>query len=461
MGNYTYSWSTTNGSGIITGQKDQSSLTAGTYHLVVTDLNNCTTSKDIILNQAPEFILQPGATNITCESPGFNNGSIVLTITGGISPYTYLWSNGETTKDISGLTPGDYEVTVTDFNGCIKQASARIDLPPSLIYTKKLSDFNGFNISCNNLSDGYIYIDPTTGLAPFVYSWIGPGGFNATTNNILNLKAGQYQLLITDSNKCKTSETFNLTEPGKFGMTFSLSSSTAGNFNINCAGDSSGFIIVEPENQVLTVDYLWSDGTTGKTRTNLRAGNYSLIIKDANSCQASETVALTEPDSMKINLDITPPFCPDKPDGLITTNVTGGVGVYSYIWSDNSTDKDLTNIPKGFYKVKVTDMNGCVVKDSVHVDPMNKTCLVIPNIFSPNGDLINDVWNIGMKELYPSMEIKIFNRWGELVWRSEKGYPKPWDGRSNGSALPLDSYHYIVDLHNGSKPFIGNVTIVR
>jgi len=66
-----------------------------------------------------------------------------------------------------------------------------------------------------------------------------------------------------------------------------------------------------------------------------------------------------------------------------------------------------------------------------------------------------------MKELYPSMEIKIFNRWGELVWRSEKGYPKPWDGRSNGSALPLDSYHYIVDLHNGSKPFIGNVTIVR
>ena len=61
---------------------------------------------------------------------------------------------------------------------------------------------------------------------------------------------------------------------------------------------------------------------------------------------------------------------------------------------------------------------------------MNETCLIIPNAISPNGDLINDVWNIGMIELYPSMEVKIFNRWGQSIWRSEKGYPRPWDGTS-------------------------------
>jgi large repetitive protein len=66
-----------------------------------------------------------------------------------------------------------------------------------------------------------------------------------------------------------------------------------------------------------------------------------------------------------------------------------------------------------------------------------------------------------MKELYPSMEVTIFNRWGETIWRSEKGYPIPWDGRSNGNSLPIDSYHYIIDLHNGSKVLIGNVTIVK
>jgi gliding motility-associated-like protein len=92
---------------------------------------------------------------------------------------------------------------------------------------------------------------------------------------------------------------------------------------------------------------------------------------------------------------------------------------------------------------------------------LNETCLIIPNAISPNDDLINDVWNIGLIELYPQMEIKIFNRWGESIWRSEKGYPQPWDGKSKGSPLPIDSYHYIIDLHNGSRPLVGNVTIVK
>jgi gliding motility-associated-like protein len=92
---------------------------------------------------------------------------------------------------------------------------------------------------------------------------------------------------------------------------------------------------------------------------------------------------------------------------------------------------------------------------------LSKTCLNIPNAISPNHDGFNDVWNIGLTELYPNLEIKIFNRWGEIVWRSEKGYPHPWDGTSNGSPLPVDSYHYIIDLHNGSKPTLGSVTILR
>ena len=463
IGNYRYNWSTSNGSGIISGQLNQTSLTAGTYHLVVSDSNSCVVTKDITLTQPNVFVTQLKANNITCKSADFNNGSIIQTVSGGVPPYSYLWSNGSTAKDLVGLTQGSYKVTVTDFNGCIKTDSARIDLPPALNYTKSLSDYNGYNISCNGLANGYINVDPTTGMAPFVYTWTGPGGFTSTTKNILNLKAGQYQLLIVDVNECKASETFDLTEPGKLGITYNVPSSTAGGFNINCAGDSTGYIEIEPVNQVKTVDYLWADGIFGKERMNLPAGNYSIIITDANNCHASSTITLTEPDSMKLVFDISPPFCPDKPDGEIRTDVTGGVrGTdYSYKWSDNSTNKNLSNIPKGYYKVTVTDMNGCSIKDSVNVNPINETCLIIPNAFSPNGDLINDVWNIGLIELYPSMEVKIFNRWGEPIWRSEKGYPKPWDGKSNGSELPIDSYHYIIDLHNGSKPLIGNVTIVR
>jgi len=463
IGNYMYDWSTSNGSGINIGQKDQNSLSAGTYHLVVTDLNNCVASTDITLIQPPDFVLQLTKINITCKSPGFNNGSIDLTVSGGIAPYTYLWSNGAVTQDLSGLTAGDYDVTVSDFNGCIKKISARIDLPPALTYSKSTSDYNGYNISCNGLTNGYINVDPTSGSAPFLYTWTGPNGFTSTLKNLTDLKAGQYQLLLTDSNECKISGAFNLTEPGKLGMTFAVPSSTAGNYNINCAGDSTGYIDIQPVNQVLTVNYLWADGIFGKTRSNLSAGTYNVIITDANNCQASAAITLTAPEPMMNTFNITPPFCPDKPDGVITTNVTGGLrGTdYFYLWNDNSTNRNLTNIPKGYYKVTITDLNGCTIKDSVNVNPINETCLIIPNAISPNGDLINDVWNIGLIELYPLMEVKIFNRWGEPIWRSARGYPVPWDGKSNGAELPIDSYHYIIDLHNGSKPIVGNVTIVR
>jgi gliding motility-associated-like protein len=92
---------------------------------------------------------------------------------------------------------------------------------------------------------------------------------------------------------------------------------------------------------------------------------------------------------------------------------------------------------------------------------VNETCLGLPNIISPNGDLINDYWEIERKELYPNMEVKIFNRRGRLIWKSDRGYGRPWDGKGDGKDLPIDSYHYIIDLHDGSKPVLGTITIVK
>jgi gliding motility-associated-like protein len=92
---------------------------------------------------------------------------------------------------------------------------------------------------------------------------------------------------------------------------------------------------------------------------------------------------------------------------------------------------------------------------------MHKICLVIPEAFSPNNDLINDTWVIDNADLYPQFEISVFNRWGQILWVSEKGYPVQWDGRSRGEDLPVDSYHYVIDLHNGSRLIVGTVTIIK
>ncbi len=463
VNNYSYTWTTADGSGIVQGMQNQTALTAGTYHLLVQDYNKCIVEKDITLTEPADLTLTLTPKHITCEIPGFNNGSVDLSVAGGAGSVTYLWSNGATTQDISGLTAGTYQVDVTYNNTCTVSGSSVINLPAPITYDATYSNYNSYEVSCYGRSDGEIHIVPTSGKAPFTYSLQGPGGYQNSLPDITGLRAGIYNLVITDANLCTARERIDMREPGELEARFVVSQSLSGGFNLNCAGDSTGTISINPQNSVNNVDYLWSDGFMGRTRNNLKAGEYTVVLTDDNNCQAIGTTTLTQPDSIKLAFEIRQPFCPDMPDGEIRLNVSGGVpgAEYSYRWSDNSTRNILSEISTGEYKVIVEDLNRCVVRDSLMLQPQNEACLIVPNMISPNGDLINDYWNIGMKELYPKMEVKIFNRWGETVWRSEKGYPDPWDGRSRGTLLPIDSYHYIIDLHNGKKPIIGNVTLVK
>jgi gliding motility-associated-like protein len=115
-------------------------------------------------------------------------------------------------------------------------------------------------------------------------------------------------------------------------------------------------------------------------------------------------------------------------------------------------------------EVQEISINGChgPVRSGVVIVKTDPLRLIVPEAFSPNGDLINDLWEIGNIGLYPKVEIIVYNRWGQAVWRSEKGYPGPWDGMSSrGLELPVESYHYAIDFHDGSRLLIGTVTIVR
>jgi gliding motility-associated-like protein len=463
INNYTYNWTTSNGSGIVQGARDQSTLTAGTYTVVVIDSNSCVTESIINLTQPDPIVTSLVPVDITCEAPGFSNGSIDMTVTGGSGTYSYLWSNGETTKDVSGLTQGKYFVTVTDMYGCSTIDSAVINLPPPLTVNVVKSNYNGLSISCFGLADGSITVTPLTGEGPFTYLWTGPDGYTATAGNITALKAGTYTVTVTDANMCTVTEIIEMTQSGPIGMIVSLSASNDGMYNINCAGSSTGTINLTPVNAVGSLQWLWSDGATGTSRAGIPAGDYRVILTDQNLCSKDSVITITQPDSIRITLAIIHPQCLDNPNGEIAVIVTGGspgTG-YQFKWSDNSTDQNRDNLFPGKYKVLVTDFNGCTATDSVKLEALQEICLEIPNAFSPNGDGINDEWNIGMIYLYPEMEVSIFNRQGQLIWRSERGYPGAWNGRSNGRALPMDSYHYVINLPNGRKPIVGNVTIVR
>ncbi len=334
---------------------------------------------------------------------------------------------------------------------------------PRIRYNTEISNYNGFNVSCYGKSNGYIRIDPHPEMAPYTFRWTGPEGFTSDAQNISGRVAGHYEMTITDRYGCSAVDDFDLTEPGKLSMAITTSSSRDGNYNIDCYGGQNGAATITAVNNVGLVDYMWSDGYLGNTRANMSAGTHKIIISDSNSCLADSTVTLTEPDKIKIEFIVTPAFCPDKPDGDIGLVVTGGIsgGDYFYRWSDNSTDKNLSHVAEGTYSVTVTDFNGCSVTGEVQAGSMHKMCLVIPEAFSPNNDLINDTWNIDNADLYPQIEISVFNRWGQTLWVSEKGYPVQWDGRSRGEGLPVDSYHYVIDLHNGSRLIVGTVTIMK
>ena len=120
--------------------------------------------------------------------------------------------------------------------------------------------------------------------------------------------------------------------------------------------------------------------------------------------------------------------------------------------------------------VRITDGNSCEVNDTIKVTPRYPACLSVPNVFSPNNDGANDYWDleagdpqnpVTIEQMYPRAIIEVFNRWGELMFRSAPGYPVPWDGTYKGRELPLDSYYYVIDPKNGTRPITGIVTIIK
>ncbi|MCH7658735.1 MAG: gliding motility-associated C-terminal domain-containing protein [Bacteroidetes bacterium] len=465
VGNYSYEWSTSDGSGVITDDEDQAGLTTGQYNVIVTDLNGCVLSRDFVLTEPNSILTNITGTDITCVSANYDDGAADLTVTGGTGPGTYLinWSNGAATEDINNLTEGIYWVTVSDANNCIKQDSIEIHLPPPLLISIDSSEYNGYNISCAGRKDGWINIVMESGTPPYLFSWTGPGTFSSSEQNIQNLGAGLYSLQIVDDNSCIGDTTILLTEPGPLLVDILLSATASEDYQIYCYGDNTGMIDLDVTGGIEPYSYLWMDGTAESSRSLLQAGDYTVIILDKNSCALDTTVTLAQPEPLTVSGIVTDAYCPDMPDGEIELNVEGGYveSTYYYLWSNNATSSYINGLTADIYSVIITDDNNCELKDTFEVKHEQAQCLEIPTAFSPNGDGINDNWQIGLIDLYPKAVIEIFNRWGKLIFKSENGYDQPWDGTYKGRSLPVDSYYYFIDLKNATKPINGHVTIVK
>jgi gliding motility-associated-like protein len=343
-------------------------------------------------------------------------------------------------------------VVVTDAYGCVASEGYTINEPATPLTVSIISQTN---VLCFGQATGSATAEASGGTAPYSYSWDSDPVQTAALAE--NLAAGVYTVTVTDANGCTATSTVTITQP-PVGITVNITST-----DVLCFGEANGTATAEASGGTAPYSYSWNTTPeqTAATATGLAAGSYTVTVTDADGCTATGTVMIVEPLALVLSASSTDASCPDVTDATIDLTISGGTSPYSVIWNDGSTSEDRTSVTNGTYTVVVTDANGCSANLTVVVGFSGIGCLEIPDVFTPNDDGKNDVWRIRYIELYPDAELTVFNRWGRRIYQTRNAGANPWDGKLRGRPLPTDSYHYILDLKDGSSPRTGVITIVR
>jgi hypothetical protein len=377
---YAYNWTTTDGSGIISGDEDQPNLGAGTYNITVTDDNSCEISSSYILTEPDTIAVSKTKFDLVCY--GESDGGVNISVSGGVSPYSYEWSTTDGSgvsvpdKNQTGLTVGKYNVTVTDDNSCKFEDSVEI-LEPTLLEITLEEAING--TSCGGGSTGAINISATGGTGGLTYT-LNPGAVQTnSTGNFTGIGTGTYIVEVEDDNACTvSSSSLIVTEPEAIVIT------TDNQSNVTCYGSENGSVEITVTGGTVSSDYtyIWSTddglGLVGGNQDQLAlgVGTYYLTVTDDNSCEVTTSYALTEPSPVEISKSVYNAFCTGTNDGVIVLTITGGALPFSYFWTtiDGSglvaTNKHQSGLSAAMYYIRVDDANGCIFNDSVEIiDP--------------------------------------------------------------------------------------------
>jgi gliding motility-associated-like protein len=228
-----------------------------------------------------------------------------------------------------------------------------------------------------------------------------------------------------------------------------------------CNDQSSGQLDLVVQGGSAPYYYAWSDGHTSEDLSYVPAGKYEVTVTDSKGCAYTNKTLLADPPPIRVGLIRRDVSCAEEQDGKIfITQIKGGISPYTIHWSNDETGEQIEHLAEGTYSVTVSDALGCGVTESISIAKSDSECLFIPNAFSPNGDGTNDFWNIRSMELYTDAEIKVYNKWGNVVFEST-GYSKPWDGAYKGRMLEPATYYYFVDLKNGDPVYQGFLMILR
>ncbi|MBI5217449.1 MAG: PKD domain-containing protein [Bacteroidia bacterium] len=433
----------TGGTGTITYHWDNgtnaatiSNMTSGTYHVTVTDANSCTATSSAVINNLASFNADIISTDLQCY--GDSNGTSIINVTGGQTPYTYLWSTGSSANSITGLSAGIINVLITDGNNCSTTLTDTIYQPGAIIITTTVTD-----ATCN-LNNGSLTANASGGTGNFSYLW----GGGETTQTIANLSSGVYLLVVTDANSCQASTTDTVNN---------ISSATASitSQDISCYGQSTGSAIVAVSGGTPPYSYHWSDGSGNANVSGLPAGPIAVTVTDHNDCTVEVTDTIFQPAQIVIDVTITPETTTGASDGSATANVTGGTPPYTYSWSNGLHTSSINNVSAGTYSLAIIDAHGCFATIPVVVDLLDGVNIASTNFImklhpNPTRGLIH------IKSSQEIEKIEVVNLIGKSLLLSDR--------TKKNMMLDISSFDngvYLIKLYAGTETIIQKIILAK
>jgi len=345
-GPYSYVWNPAGGTASVA-----SGLTAQNYTVSIQDNHGCQSNAAVLISQPPPMNLAVGSLPSTCNA---SNGSASAAVAGGTGPYSWLWSTGNTSANLPAVSAGNYQVTVTDANGCTISDIANVQN----INGPAASAQAVQHVSCFGGANGNANVQVNSGTPPFQYAWSPAGGTGISASG---LTAGTYTVTVTDDKGCISVDQVAINQPAV------LQSSVAVT-NARCFGSADGEVNASANGGTLPYAYAWlPGGNTQAIVSGLPAGNYSVTITDAHGCSSTTAAQIQQPLPVSLVVQSTPVDCNGSSTGSASAKVAGGTAPYSYAWSNGATTATLPAVAAGRYTVSVNDAHSCPAVDSADV----------------------------------------------------------------------------------------------
>jgi len=445
---YTYVWSP-NAAPNNLFDSTITSLCADVYNVSVTDAVGCVGVSIDTIVEPIVLLANIDSSNVTCN--GLTDGWAVVHPSGGMAPYnTAVWTPGGVQDSIFNLAPNTYIVNVTDANGCSVTDSVIITEPTLITATSNVVD-----ASCSSVCDGQASLVVSGGTGTYTYSW-NPSG--QTTNPATNLCFGSYTVTITDQNNCSVPVTVNVVSLDTVIAIAGNDTSICMGNSLNLSGISQGGVVSVQWLELPSMNVI--SNTSNVTVNSASSGTVCYVFAAYGVCNDFDTVCVTYNPQPIANAGIDVTIVEGNSTQL---NATGG-GTYVWTPSTGLSDTTISNpianpMVTTTYTVTVTSPDGCTSQDSVKVTVI--PTIRFPDGITPNGDGKNDTWVIDYIDQYPDAIVEIYNRWGEMLFRSDN-YQNDWNGTYNGQNLPVGTYYFVIELNDGkTKPFTGPLTVLR